>query len=556
MKITITHALALSLPALAVASAVSAATPVVDPAKLLEHIKVLSSDDFEGRLPGTAGEDKTVDYLTQQFKALGLEPGNPDGSYVQKVDLVGITSHPSASFSGCGAEVALKFPDTFVAGTTQVKPEVAISNSDLVFVGYGVSAPEYGWDDYKDVDVRGKTIVMLVNDPAIPDPKDPGQLDDSMFKGKAMTYYGRWTYKYEIAAAKGAAGALIVHETKPAAYPYEVVKSGWNGEKFVLKSPDNNGGDVPVRGWMTEQTSRALFGKCGLDFDALKKAALSKDFKPVALKAGFTAKIDNEIRQVGSKNVVAKITGSDPKHKDEFLVYTAHWDHLGKKDTDGKTVIYHGALDNASGIAGILEIARAFKADKAKPKRSVLFLAVTAEEQGLLGSAQYAATPLYPLAKTVANLNIDVMNPWGKTRDVSVVGSGQTTLEDLLVKEAKKQGRVVKPDATPETGGYFRSDHFELVKKGVPALNMEGGEEVVGKPEGFGAAKAKEYTANDYHKPSDEVKPDWDLSGAAQDAELLFNVGRDVVDGLAPVDFKPTSEFKATRDALLKGAAQ
>lgn len=548
MRKTLFHFLALGLPC----AGAMAATPSVDPGKLLDHIKVLSSDAFEGRLPGTAGEEKAVNYIIDQFKAMGLEPGNPDGSYIQNVPLVGITSHPSAHFSGCGADVPLKFPDTYVAGATQVKPEVAIQDSDLVFVGYGVSAPEYGWDDYKNVDVKGKTIVMLVNDPAIPDPKHPGELDPGMFKGKAMTYYGRWTYKYEIAAEKGAAGALIVHETIPAAYPYTVVKSGWNGEKFVLKTPDGNAGDVPVRGWMTEQTSRDLFAKCGLDFDALKKAALSKDFKPVVLNGQFSATIKNDIHDVASKNVVAKITGSDPKHKDEFLVYTAHWDHLGKKETDGKTVIYHGALDNASGVSGILEIARAFKADKIPPKRSILFLAVTAEEQGLLGTAQYAKTPLYPLSKTVADLNIDVMNPWGKTRDVSVVGFGQTTIEDLLIKEAKKQGRHVKPDSAPETGGYFRSDHFELVKKGVPAMNMEGGEVIIGKPAGYGEEKAKEYTANDYHKPSDEVKPDWDLSGAAQDAELLYRVGRDIVTDLKNVDFKPDSEFKATHDALMK----
>lgn len=547
------------LPCLALAClplAAIAAEPVVDPAALLKHIKVLASDEFEGRLPGTAGEDKTVDYLTQQFKALGLEPGNPDGSYVQAVPLVGITTTPTLSLSGCASALAPKFPDDYVAGTTQIQPRVALKDSELVFVGYGVSAPEYGWDDYKGVDVRGKTLVMLINDPAIPDAKEPTKLDETMFKGRAMTYYGRWTYKYEIAAEKGAAGALIIHETEPAAYPYDVVKSGWNGEKFVLKSEDGNAGEVPVRGWFAEATARKLFKSCNLDFDALKQQALRKDFQPTVLAAKLNANLDNQLREVASRNVVGKITGSDVKHRDELAIYSAHWDHLGKKETDGKTVIYRGALDNASGIAGILEIARAFKADKVAPKRSVLFLAVTAEEQGLLGAARYAQAPLYPLAKTVANFNIDVMNPWGMTRDLGVIGSGQTTLEDLLLVEAKQQRRVVHPDSAPEKGGYFRSDHFELVKKGVPALYIKGGHEVIGKPDGFGAEKSHDYTAHDYHKGSDDVKPEWDLRGAAQDAELMYRVGRQVVTGLKPVDFKEGSEFKVVREQLLKNAAQ
>lgn len=528
------------------------AAPVIDQNQLFEHIKVLSSDAFEGRGPGTPGEDKTVAYVSEQFKAAGAMPGNPDGSWVQNVPLVGIRTTPSWNFAGCASGLKLNAPDDYVAWTTQVKPQLALKASDLVFVGYGVVAPEYGWDDYKGLDVKGKTLVMLINDPAIPDPQDPAKLDSSMFKGKAMTYYGRWTYKYEIAAAKGAAGAIIVHETGPASYPYEVVRNNGVSENMTLKPTDGNANEVPMRSWIREDKARELLKACGQDFDALKAASLKQDFKPVALATQLNATLDNTLREVQSRNIVARIEGSDKKHKHEHVIYTAHWDHLGKTEEGGHTHIFNGAVDNASGVAALVEIARAFSRDKKQLKRSVLFIAVTAEEKGLLGSKYYADNPLYPLKGAVANLNVDALQPWGKTKDVQVIGSGQTTIEELVELHAKTQGRYVVADGRPESGGYFRSDHFNLVQKGVPAMFLKGGSEVIGKPEGYGQQKGKEYGAEHYHKEGDEIKPDWDVSGFAQDAELYYLIGRDMAVELKNVDFKQGSEFKAVRQRLLQ----
>ncbi len=524
---------------------------VIDRDKLFGHIKELSSDAFEGRGPGSIGEDRTVAYLTEQFAKAGATPGNPDGSWVQNVPLVGIRTAPSVRLDGCAANLSLSAPDDYVAWTTQVKDEVSIKASDLVFVGYGVVAPEYGWDDFKGVDVKGKTLVMLINDPAIADARDPAKLDDKMFKGKAMTYYGRWTYKYEIAAAKGAAGAIIVHETIPASYPYDVVRNNGVSENMTLKAKDGNAGQVPVRSWIREEKARALMSACGQDFDALKAAALKKDFKPVALNTRIDATLKNTLREIQSRNVVARIEGSDPKHKHEHVVYTGHWDHLGKTEENGKVKIFNGAVDNASGIASMIEIARQFASEKTSLKRSVLFIAVTAEEKGLLGAQYYADKPLWPLKSSVANLNIDALQPWGKTRDIQVIGSGQTTIEDLVAANAKVQGRVVVADDKPESGGYFRSDHFAFVQKGVPALFLKGGVEVNGKPEGYGREKSKEYGSHDYHKDSDEIKPDWDVSGFAQDAELYYLIGRDLARDMKNVDFRDGSEFKAVRKQLL-----
>lgn len=525
--------------------------PQVDPQRLFAHIKVLSDDSFEGRSPGSVGEEKTVAYLSEQFAAAGAKPGNPDGSWVQNVPLVGIRTTPEWRFNGCAANLQLNAPDDYVAWTTQVQPQIEIKASDLVFVGYGVVAPEYGWDDYKGLDVKGKTLVMLVNDPAIPDANNPGQLDNAMFKGKAMTYYGRWTYKYEIAAAKGAAGAIIVHETIPASYPYEVVRNNGVSENMTLKPTDGNAGDVPMRSWIREDKARALLKACGQDFDALKTAALQKSFQPVALATQLNASLQNTLREMTSQNVIARIEGSDAKHKHEHVIYTGHWDHLGKSVEGEHTHIFNGAVDNASGIAAMLEIAREFARNKKQMKRSVLFLAVTAEEQGLLGSKFYADNPLYPLKSTVANLNIDALQPWGKTKDIQVIGSGQTTIESLVEKHAAAQGRYMVADQRPESGGYFRSDHFNLVQKGIPALFLKGGVEVIDKPEGYGLQRSKEYGSQHYHKEGDEIKPDWDVSGFAQDAELYYLIGRDMVMDLQNVDFRDGSEFKAVRQTLL-----
>ena len=519
---------------------------------LLRHIRTLASDEFEGRGPGTRGEDLSVGYLVKQFQQLSLKPGHPDGGYIQKVPLMGVSSESVVSITVGGRELALAMPVDCIATSLRFLPEVNITGSDVVFVGYGVVAPEYGWDDFKDVDVRGKTIVMLVGDPPIPDPENPAKLDDKMFKGRAMTYYGRWTYKYEIAAAKGAAAALIVHETGPAGYPYFVLISSHARENFDLQSGDKNVSRVPVQGWLSESKARDLFAQAGREFGALKQAALRKDFKPVPLNARASFTIKNTLREVASQNVIARIEGSDPKLKDEQVIYTAHWDHIGRNEKLVGDQIFNGALDNASGTAGLLELAEAFTKLKTPPKRSVLFLAVTAEEKGLLGAKYYAEHPLYPLTRTLANLNMDGINTWGRTRDIEVIGFGNSTLEDVLKLAADGQGRVIKPDSGPEKGRFFRSDHFEFAKVGVPALYLKGGVDFVGRPAGFGQQKIDEYTERDYHKVSDELKPDWDLSGGVEDLQLLLEVGWRTANGDQWPEWKPGSEFKARRDAMLK----
>jgi Zn-dependent M28 family amino/carboxypeptidase len=521
---------------------------------LLKHIKTLSSDEFEGRGPGTKGEELSVNYITDQFKKFGLKPGNPDGTYVQKVPLTGFQAAPQFSVNANGKQLTYNFPDDYVAVSRHFDPQVDVNDSDIVFVGYGVVAPEYGWDDYKGVDVHGKTIVMLVNDPAVPDPNDPSKLDPNMFKGDAMTYYGRWTYKYEIAAQKGAAAAIIVHETGPAGYPYEVVKDSWGRENFDTQNANKNADRAKVEAWITLDRAKELFSAAGQDFDALKKTAVTKDFKPVALNAKATFHIKNSLRTVDSQNVVAKLEGSDPTLKDEYVIFTAHWDHLGIDPNLPGDKIYNGAIDNASGVATLLEWAEAFTKLQTPPKRSILFLAVTAEEKGLLGSKYYAEHPLYPLKKTLADINIDGINQWGRTKDITIIGLGNSTLDDVAQQVASIQGRTLSPDAEPGKGYFYRSDHFEFAKKGVPALDPESGTNYIGKPDGYGKQKREEYTANDYHKPSDEVKPDWDLSGAVEDAQLLFVVGYDVAQGDKYPEWKPGTEFKASRDAMLEGA--
>jgi Zn-dependent M28 family amino/carboxypeptidase len=528
------------------------ALDAITPDSLLAHIKVLASDEFEGRAPGTKGEELSVNYISEQFARIGLKPGNPDGTYIQEVPLAGITSEPVMSFTVGEKKTDLKFPDDYVASSARLQSDIKIDNADVVFVGYGVVAPEYGWDDYKDVDVRGKTILMLINDPAIPDPKDPKKFDDKMFKGKAMTYYGRWTYKYEIAAQKGAAAAVIIHETEPAAYPYSVVKTSWAKENFELDQPNKNMDAVQVRSWITLDVAKKLLADSGQDFDALKKAAIKKDFRPVALKAKANISIKQTVRSFKSHNVLGKLEGSDPKLKDEWVVYTAHWDHLGRHlDLPGDQ-IFNGAIDNASGVASVIQLGAAFVKLNPPPKRSVLFMATTAEEAGLLGAKFYAEHPLYPLEKTLADINIDTVNPWGKTRDIEDLSNNNSTLDDMLAAAAKRNGRVMKPNSQPEKGGFYRADHFEFSKLGVPALYIGGGKEVIGKPAEFGQQKKDDYTAHHYHQVSDEVNPEWDLSGAAQDMQLLFEVGYQVANGNKFPEWKSGTEFKAKRDQMLK----
>jgi Zn-dependent M28 family amino/carboxypeptidase len=524
--------------------------PQIDHDAIMEHIRVLSSDEFEGRAPGSRGEELTVQYLTDQFEKLGLKPGNPDGTFVQQVPLVGITGAEARPFTvaGEGQKRTFKYRDEVVAFSQRVTDRVEIQDSDLVFVGYGVTAPEYDWDDFKDVDVAGKTIVVLVNDPQVPDPNDPSRLDDSLFNGRAMTYYGRWTYKYEEAARRGAAGVFIVHETEPAGYPFPVVQ-GFLGERFNLVAEDRNMGRSAIQGWFSLEATRELFKMAGQDFDALKQQALTRDFRPVPLDLRASMALSQTMRTLESQNVIGKLEGSDPHLRDEYVVFTAHWDHLGR---DGDQ-IFNGALDNASGVASVIEIARAFTQIEPQPKRSILFLMVTAEEQGLLGSEHYATRPLYPLEKTLANINVDGVNQWGRTSDLTVIGMGASDLDDYLREAAAEQDRVLRPDPESEKGFYYRSDHFNFAKVGVPALYIDSGVEYIGKPESYGQEKRDEYTSRDYHSPSDTIKPDWDLTGAAEDARLLLAVGYRVANADRFPEWKAGNEFKARRDEMMKG---
>ena len=524
-------------------------------ARLLARTKILASDAFEGRAPGSPGEEKTVAYLVDEFKKMGLEPGNPDGTYLQDVPLVGITSKPTLSFDIAGKTMAMTPINDYVGYTTRVVPHVEVKGSDVVFVGYGIVAPEYGWDDYKGVDVRGKTIVMLVNDPPVVDPKT-GELDPKIFGGKAMTYYGRWMYKYEIAAAKGAAACIIVHETGPAAYPFAVIIASNSRENFELRTPDGNASHVAMQGWFPVDAAQRFFAACGQDYAALKRAAVSRDFRPVTLGAKASFAIDTTLRNVDSKNVITKLTGSDPQLRHEYVVYTAHWDHLGRNAALKGDQIYNGADDNASGTAMLLEVAQAFASAPSaqRPKRTVLFLSVTAEEKGLLGSRFYAHNPLYPLAQTVANVNTDGANYHGRTRDVKIVGLGASTLDDDAAAVAKSQGRTLIPDPTPEKGSYYRSDHFEFAKVGVPAIYPKRGVDYVDQPAGWGLKFEADFDLKDYHKVTDEVRPDWTFEGGAQDAEFLVGLITYVANSDTWPEWRPGNEFKARRDAMLAAA--
>jgi len=525
--------------------------PTVDSNALLAHTRVLSSDEYEGRGPGTKGEELTVRYLIDQFTMIGLKPGNTDGTYTQKVPLVGITPSPAPLVLQNGSrKLTLTWKDDVVAWTKHVADSASLDRSELVFVGYGIVAPEYNWDDYKGVDLKGKTLVMLVNDPPVPDPSKASELDPKVFGGNAMTYYGRWTYKYEVGAMKGAAGVLIVHETGPAGYPFEVVQAKTT-EQFDLVTPDKNMGRVNIEGWITLDRAKELMRAAGQDFDALKKQAATRDFKPVPLGVTASMTIHNKLRTIDSQNVVARLDGSDPALKDEYVVYTAHWDHLGIGPDVSGDRIYNGAKDNAIGVAGLLELARAFTKVMPPPKRSILFVSVTAEEQGLLGSQYYSVTPIYPLAKTLANINMDGLNVHGRTKDLTLIGYGASDLDDYAREAASEQGRTIRPDAEPEKGFYYRSDHFNFAKQGVPALDPDEGIEFVGKPADYGQKVRDDYTEHDYHKPTDVIKPDWDLSGAIEDLKVFFAVGYRVAQATKYPEWKPGNEFKATRDAML-----
>ena len=517
--------------------------------RMRDHVRYLASDELGGRAPGSPGEELTVAYLTDQLQKAGCAPGNPDGTFIQKVPLYGftVTNAPSLAVhrvDGTGKTFANG--SEFVGWTIRQTGASAVEAAEIVFVGYGVDAPEYGWNDYKDTDVRGKIVVMLVNDPPHP--------DASLFAGKAMTYYGRWTYKYEEAAVKGAAGAIIVHNTDDAGYPWAVVENSWSGEQFDVVRADKGAGRCALESWVTEAAARELFALADRDFAAEKAAAVSQDFKPFSLGLAGSTRIESRTRTIESRNVVGRVQGSDPVRKEEVILYTAHWDHLGVgKAADGDS-IYNGALDNASGVAGVMEIAARFAAEKSSLKRSVVFIFTTGEESGLLGSTHYAANPLYPLAKSVAAINVDGLNVWGRTRDMVVVGFGQTNLDQILAEAIAPMDRRIEPDSEPEKGYYYRSDHFPLAKQGVPALYADSGVEFRDRPQGWGMERRRDYVAERYHKPQDHYADAWDLGGAVEDMEALFRVGFALASSDRQAEWSETSEFRRVREDMMRGS--
>lgn len=519
---------------------------------LLRHIRTLASDQFGGRAPGTEGENLSIAYIAGQFKSMGLRSPVPDGSFTQEVPVTGILSRPHLEFELKGPHPGKRVPaflDDYVALSRRIAPRVEVQKSALLFVGYGIQAPEYGWDDFKGVDVRGKTLIMLIGDPPIPDSTDPSRLDAKVFRGDAMTYYGRWTYKYEQASRLGAAAVLIVHETEAAGYPYGVVRA-LSREHFEIAREDGNRDRIAVEGWLSIETAKALLAACGHDFEQLKHSALRREFRPVPLPAAATFQVDNSLRSFASHNVIGVLDGADPGLRQEALVYSAHWDHLGTEApaADGSAAsgdhIFNGAIDNASGVAELLEIARAWTTLPAKPRRSLVFLSPTCEEYGLLGARYYTEHPTVPLKSTLVDINLDMMNVWGRTRGLANVAQGTSSLDELLVAAAAEAGRVIKSDPDPPKGYFYRADSFEFAKAGVPVLLfMRPGFDFVGKTPSFEHDKAADFIAHDYHKPSDEVKADWDLSGAVDDVALLIRVGQRL-DALAqPPTWKPGAGF-------------
>lgn len=525
----------------------------ITPADFAEHVRVLASDEFEGRAPGTPGEDKTVEYLKAQFQRIGLKPGNGD-SYFQTVPMMETTADEATTMSidVKGKPHTLKFGTDMVIGTRTGQPEVKIDASDLVFVGYGVDAPEQQWNDYAGVDVKGKTVVMFVNDPGF-HAKDP-----DLFDGNRMTYYGRWTYKFEEAGRKGAAAALIIHDTEGASYGWDVVKNSWSGAQYDLRAADDPAPRVPLQGWITGEQAKALFADAGLDLEKMRAAAGKRGFKPVPMQAKATVTLKSTTAEKESRNVLALLPGAETPN--EAIVYMAHWDHLGhhtdEKNPDGSgDTIYNGAVDNATGVAGILEIAELL-AKGAKPKRSVLFAAVTLEESGLLGSKYYVAHPSIPLDQTVGVINLDAMSVAGRTRDITVVGMGNSELEDILKPIAEHQGRTLVEESNPAGGYYFRSDHFNFAKAGVPALYPDGGTDLIDGGTAAGEAAGKIYNENHYHKPSDQYDAaTWKLDGTMQDLAAVYEVGLALAFDDKWPNWYADNPFRAARDKMMAAKA-
>ena len=504
----------------------------ISDADIREPLKVLSSDEFEGRLPTTEGEKKTIEYLVSEFTKAGLKPGNGD-SFLQKVALMEITADPDMTMTIGDNNFAYK--EQMVASSKREQSSVSLEDSELVFVGYGVNAPEYDWNDYEGLDVEGKTVVMLINDPGFENP------ESGKFQGTTMTYYGRWSYKYEEASRQGAAGAIIVHETAPASYGWSVVANSWRGPQYGLVSADKGASRVAVEGWLTLDAAKKVFADAGLDFDQEKANAMQGPYnKAMDIKASVT--VNNTFKKSESNNVIATLPGAE--FPDEHIIYTAHWDHLGKDESKEGDQIYNGAHDNATGTAAILAMAKAYSELTPAPKRSVSFLVVTAEEQGLLGSKYYASNPVIPIENTVANINMDAMNVLGKTKNVAVVGMGKSEMEDYLEAAAAKQGRTLTQEDRPEAGYYYRSDHFSFAKQGVPALYAEGGNEPADEETAKYRKRMNVIVTGCYHQVCDQYRDDWDLSGIVQDTQMLFDVGVGVANAEAWPKWNEASEFQ------------
>jgi Zn-dependent M28 family amino/carboxypeptidase len=502
--------------------------------------RTLSSDAFEGRAPTTPGETKTVAYLIAQMKRAGLKPGN-NGSWTQDVPLVETISSPGAlEISGGSAPLSFVYKTDFVASTYQVVERSELKDSELVFVGYGINAPEKGWNDYAGLDVKGKTVVILINDP---DYEMQGL--DGPFNGRAMTYYGRWTYKYEEAARQGAAAAIIVHDTFPAAYPWGVVVSSWTGPQLGIELPGGRMDQSKAIGWVTLDAAKKIFASAGQDFAVLSAAAKRPGFKAVPLGLKANLAFDNSIRKQASKNVIGILPGK--AQKDEYVLYSAHWDHLGRCEPIDGDDICNGALDNATGTAGLVALGQA-QARAGAADRTMIFLAVTAEESGLLGSEYYAANPVYPLSQTAGGINMDGLNVVGPTRDVTIVGGGKSELEAYLARAVKDQGRIIVPEASPEKGSFYRSDHFSLAKLGVPMVYAKSGEDQVNGGVTAGHAAAEDYTNNRYHKPQDEYDPNWTWTGAVQDLQIYYRIGRELANSKSWPNWYASAEFRAIRD--------
>ncbi len=511
------------------------------------NVQFLAHDLLEGRGTGSRGELLAAMYIATQFKLLGLKPGGDNGSYFQRVPLSGITTFPDKEMvvKGGGKVARFKYYDEFIAVSGVKKELVSIKDADIVFVGYGIVAPEQNWDDYKGVDVSGKILLMLNDDPPAT-PEEP-----NLFGGKARTYYGRWTYKYEIAAKKGALGAIIIHTTPSAGYGWNVVQTSWSGEEFELSNDTEP--KILLKGWMTEDATRKMLALVGRNLDDLVKSAQTRDFKPVDLKLKLSLNMRVKFRELVSQNVIGILPGGDEKLKNEFVVITSHHDHLGiGKPVKGDS-IYNGALDNASGVSGLLSIAKAFSELKVKPRRSVMFIALTAEEAGLLGSKYFAQNPTVPPNKIVANINVDGINIWGKTKDVVLIGMEKSTLGEIINEIANRyQGRYAKPDQFPELGMFYRSDQFNFAKIGVPAVYFDNGVEYIGKPEDYGKKVVEEYIAKNYHQPSDEYSDSWVLDGAVEDMKLVFMTLYYLANADEKPEWKPDSEFRLIREQMMK----